>query len=51
MEVLYRPQNVKGHPSDINIRKITQSLGNTTLPSCMCQGLDLTTQKEASRLR
>ena len=46
---LYRPQKVKGRPSDMTpIRP--QSLENITLTSCLCQGKDLTKQKEASRL-
>ena len=45
------PQKVKGHPCDVTPEMTTQSFRNITLTSCMCQRLNLTPQKEASRLR
>ena len=46
---LYRPKRVKGHPSDMTPDKTTQCLETITLTPCLCQGIGLTQQKEASR--
>ena len=51
MGALYKPKKVKGRLSDMTPEMITQSLRNIILTLCMCQELDLTQQKEASRLR
>ena len=51
MGTLYRPQKVKSCPSDMTLDVTTRSLENINLTSCLCHGLDLTQQKEASRLK
>ena len=51
MGAFYRPQKVKGHPSDMTLEKTTQSLRNIILTSCMCQLLNVTQQNEAFSLR
>ena len=51
MGALYRPEKVKGRPSDMTLEMTILSFRNTTLTSCICQGLDVTQQNEFSRLR
>ena len=43
---LYRPQKVKGRPSDMTLDKTTQILETITLTSCLCQGIGLTQQNK-----
>ena len=40
---------IKDRPSNMTPNKTTQSLETITLTSCLCQGIGLTQQKEASR--
>ena len=41
----------EGCPSEMTPEMTTQSLGNTTLRSCLCQWLGMTQQKKAPRVR
>ena len=50
VKALYRPQKVKDCPSDMTLDKTTQCLEIITLIVCLCQGIGLTQQKEASSL-
>ena len=41
---------MKDQPINKTLEKTTQNLGNTSLVACMCQGIELTKEKKASRL-
>ena len=41
-------QKAKGHPKDKTLEKRFYGLGNTSMTTCICQGTELTKEKEAS---